>query len=204
MLRFVGIAILFAIAAATGFSASARAETGDVRINNPTVEGALIDWCVTMGQGCGWHGAHAFCRERGYDRALHFEFVRPGRTFLPNGNEFCTGPECTGFTTVICRPVAAANPPPPPPAPPVRARFDGPRHHGRPVDWCGEPGRDCGWGGAHYFCQVQGYRRAIDWAVHKTGISIVLSDSMTCRGPGCTAFSHIVCDGGIAPPAGTQ
>jgi hypothetical protein len=194
MMRSFVVAILLA-AAGFAWEEPARAATGDVRIDHPTVDGALIDWCVTWGRGCGWDGAHAFCRERGYDHATHFEIARPGRTFLPNGNRFCTGPDCAGFTTVICRPVAVANPPPPPPPPAPRARFDLPQHHGRPVDWCSQWGQDCGWGGANYFCQTQGYRRAIDWSVHKTGISVVLSESTRCRGPGCTAFRHVVCEG---------
>jgi hypothetical protein len=104
---------------------SAAEVQSDIRIDRPTVDGVPIDWCARWGRECGWAGADAFCRERGYARAIEYEAFNPGRTFLPNGNEFCTGASCTGFASVTCREARTASPPtsretapghPPPPA----------------------------------------------------------------------------------------
>ncbi len=99
-------------------AAPARPQLGDIRIDQPLVDGVPIDWCQSWGRGCGWSGAHAFCQERGYPRATHFEIYNPGRTFIVGGNEFCTGRSCTGFLSVTCMIAQPAAPAPSaPPAP---------------------------------------------------------------------------------------
>lgn len=116
-------AVVALAACALALSSPARGQLGDIRIDRPVVDGAPIDWCQSWGRGCGWAGAHAFCQERGYPRATHFELYNPGRTFIVDGNEFCTGAACTAFLSVTCMmaqpapPPAAAVPPPyiPPP-----------------------------------------------------------------------------------------
>ncbi len=95
---------------ALAVSTPARAQLGDIRIDHPVVDGAPIDWCQSWGRGCGWAGAHAFCQERGYPRATHFELYNPGRSFIVGGNEFCTGPACTAFLSVTCMMAKPADP----------------------------------------------------------------------------------------------
>ena len=63
----------------------------------------LLAAVVLIAAGCGWPGAHAFCRDRGYERALGFEVFNPGRTYLMSGDTFCNGPTCTAFQSVTCK-----------------------------------------------------------------------------------------------------
>jgi hypothetical protein len=204
--------MLIALAGAAGVAAASAAAASELRIDHPVVDGVPVDWCRAWGQGCGWPGAHAFCRDRGYERALAFEVFNPGRTYLMSGDTFCSGPTCTAFQSVTCKMTAgqASTLPPAPPATapdlarPQRVRFDYPRHEGVPADWCSIRGTDCGWGGAHKFCQFRGFDRAVDWSPYKPGATRVAGDSANCAGPRCTALRHVVCEHQttIEPPPG--
>jgi len=201
-----------ALAAGIGaFAAAAAAE--EIRIDNPAVDGVPVDWCRSWGQGCGWQGAHAFCRDRGYERALSYEVFQPGRTYLMSGDTYCTGPTCTAFQSVVCKMAAgqaATAPPPQPPATvpdtarPARVRFDHPRNEGVPADWCSIRGTDCGWGGANKFCEFRGFDRAIDWSPYKPGATRVAGDNANCTGARCTGLRHVVCErqATVEPPPG--
>lgn len=200
--------ILISLACAGAASAASASE---IRIDHPVVDGVPVDWCRAWGRGCGWPGAHAFCRDRGYERALSFEVFNPGRTYLMNGDSFCTGATCTAFQSVTCKMMAGqASTTPPPPAPPpdparpARVRFDYPRHEGVPADWCSIRGADCGWGGANKFCQFRGFDRAVDWSRYHPGATRVAGDNANCTGPRCTALRHVVCEhqNTIEPPPG--
>ena len=196
------------IALALGMGALApRAAANEIRIDNPAVDGVPIDWCRAWGQGCGWTGAHAFCRDRGYARALRYEIFNPGRTYLVSGDSFCTGPTCTAFQSVTCKmaETAAAMPPASPAqGRPARVRFDHPRNDGVPADWCSLRGADCGWGGANKFCEFRGFDRAVDWSHYKPGATRVAGDTVTCRGQGCTGLRHVICErqATVEPPPG--
>jgi hypothetical protein len=202
--------ILRAAALAVGAAAGPPAAAGEIRIDQPLVDGVPVDWCRSWGQGCGWPGAHAFCRDRGYEGALQYEIFKPGRTYIVNDDAFCTSPGCTAFLSVTCKmapgqsaqnraPMAPADP-----ARPARVRFDHPRNEGAPADWCSVRGLDCGWGGAHKFCEYRGFDRAIGWSSYRPGLTKVLGESAPCRGPGCVALRHVVCErqATIEPPPG--
>ncbi|HEY7610426.1 MAG TPA: hypothetical protein VIF14_14425 [Alphaproteobacteria bacterium] len=203
-----------ALALALGMGAAVSAAVAEeIRIDNPVVDGVPVDWCRAWGQGCGWQGAHAFCRDRGYERALSYEVFQPGRTYLMSGDSFCTGPTCTAFQSVTCKMAAgqaATAPPPMPPATapdagrPARVRFDHPRNEGVPADWCSIRGADCGWGGANKFCEFRGFDRAVDWSSYKPGATRVAGDTANCTGAGCTGLRHVVCErqATIEPPPG--
>jgi hypothetical protein len=198
--------ILLALACAGAASAAAANE---IRIDNPAVDGVPVDWCRAWGQGCGWQGAHAFCRDRGYERALSYEVFNPGRTYLMSGDTFCSGPTCTAFQSVTCKMTSEASAPPPPVTPPdaarpARVRFDHPRHEGVPADWCSIRGADCGWGGANKFCEFRGFDRAVDYSAYKPGATRVAGDSANCSGPRCIGLRHVVCErqSTVEPPPG--
>jgi hypothetical protein len=202
------------IAAAFACMADA-ASANEIRIDSPTVDGVPVDWCRAWGQGCGWQGAHAFCRDRGYERALSFEVFNPGRTYLMSGDTFCSGPTCTALQSVTCKmppgQAATAPPPLPPatlrdPARPARVRYDHPRNEGVPADACSIRGADCGWGGANKFCEFRGYDRAVDFSLYRPGTTRVAGDSANCTGPTCRALRHVVCErqNTVEPPPGPE
>src|ERR1043165_2038472 len=97
---FRKISRALALAALAGAIAPAAA---DIRIDNPTADGVPIDWCTRWGQNCGWQGAHAFCRDRGFERALSYDVFQPGRTYISGADQFCSGPTCTAFQSVTCK-----------------------------------------------------------------------------------------------------
>ena len=199
-----------ALALALGiFALAPRAAADEIRIDNPAVDGVPVDWCRAWGQGCGWPSAHTFCRDRGFERALRYEIFNPGRTYLMSGDNFCTGSTCTAFQSVTCKTgqAAAATAPTrtaPDPVRPARVRFDHPRNEGVPADWCSIRGADCGWGGAHKFCEFRGFDRAVDWSPYKPGATRVAGDTYKCTGVGCTALRHVVCErqATVEPPPG--
>lgn len=202
--------ILRALAVAGLVAPASLSAADEIRIDNPLVDGVPVDWCRNWGQGCGWAGAHAFCRERGFERALQYEIFHPGRTYIVGGDTFCTGATCTALQSVTCKMMpgqaAALRPPAPPPdaARPARMRFDHPRNEGTPADWCSVRGLDCGWGGAHKFCESRGYDRAIDWSTYRPGSTKVLGEAVPCHGPGCVGLRHVVCErqATVEPPPG--
>ncbi|MCW5773506.1 MAG: hypothetical protein KIT16_17825 [Rhodospirillaceae bacterium] len=196
---------------AAGLPAVAVAD--EIVVGDPRVDGVPLDWCRAWGQGCGWPSAHAFCRDRGYERATHYEIYNPGRTFLMRSDNLCTGPTCTAFRSVTCKLPAGLEATAPPPLPPVtqrepvrpsRVRFDYPRNAGVPADWCSIRGIDCGWGGAHKFCEFRGFDRAVSFTTYHPGASATLGDPRHCQGPGCTALRSVVCENQAVaePPPG--
>ena len=72
------------------------------RFNNPTIQGAIVDWCAPWAQNCGAGGANYFCRSQGYARAVDYATYRPGRTWVQITNRHCVHPNCAGFSHVTC------------------------------------------------------------------------------------------------------
>lgn len=68
----------------------------------PKASGAIVDWCAVWANGCGWPGAHQFCRTKGFSQALGWDIFRPGHTFVVGSNQYCTGDGCKGFRFVRC------------------------------------------------------------------------------------------------------
>ncbi len=198
--------ILIILTLAGSGACASGAVASEIRIDSPMVDGVPVDWCRGWGRGCGWPGAHAFCRDRGYERALSYEVFQPGRTYVVSGDTYCTGPTCTAFQSVVCKMApdqdAAAVPPVPPAT--ARVRFDHPRNEGVPADWCSVRGADCGWGGANKFCEFRGFDRAVDWSSYKPGATRVAGDAARCIGPRCTGLRHVVCErqATVEPPSG--
>lgn len=75
----------------------------------------------------------------------------------------------------------------------AQQRYDNPRSHGAVVDWCASWATNCGWGGAHQFCQARGHSRALSWNVYRPGRTWVIGTSQFCQGPNCQGFSQVTC-----------
>jgi hypothetical protein len=73
-----------------------------VRINTPSVNGFVVDWCLYWGRNCGAQTAYYVCQRLGYRGALNFATYRPGRTLVMGTNQLCQGANCVGFSYVTC------------------------------------------------------------------------------------------------------
>jgi hypothetical protein len=83
--------------------------------------------------------------------------------------------------------------------------FNNPQVGGAIVDNCAVWANDCGWGGAHQFCQTQGYAAARSFQLTRPGRTYVIGSQQICEGAGCAGFSQVVCiaAGTTAPPPPT-
>jgi hypothetical protein len=77
-------------------------------------------------------------------------------------------------------------------------RYQNPRMNGAIVDWCTHWATNCGWGGAHQYCQGRGHPRATSWNVYQPGRTWVTGSNRFCVGGSCRGFSQVTC----ASPAG--
>ncbi len=92
------------------------------------------------------------------------------------------------------------------PGPGIRRVINYPRWRGYIVDWCRTWARNCGAGGANYYCRLRGFQRAQTWRTYRPGSTYVLGSNRVCRGGGCVGFRQVVCvgrrTGGVVPPGG--
>jgi hypothetical protein len=70
--------------------------------NQPMISDAVVDWCQTWGSNCGQGGADYFCQSRGHNRALSFQTAAYNRTYVLGSRQICEGPNCGGFSQVVC------------------------------------------------------------------------------------------------------
>ena len=101
-------------------TAPATLPGGDVRYDNPALNGVLVDHCASWGANCGQGGADQFCRRQGHGPARSFQVRNPGRTVVLADNQICEGGNCVGFTQVVCVGSGQVSPPSPPVPPPVQ------------------------------------------------------------------------------------
>lgn len=72
------------------------------RFDFPRSHDASVDWCAVWANGCGWEGAHQFCRRRGFSRATGWDVFAPGHTYVIGDGRYCDGDFCKGFRHVTC------------------------------------------------------------------------------------------------------
>ena len=75
----------------------------------------------------------------------------------------------------------------------AQLRYDNPHAQGAVVDWCASWASNCGWGGAHQYCQRRGHPRALSWNVYRPGRTWVAGSNQYCNGPNCQGFSQVTC-----------
>ena len=80
--------------------------------------------------------------------------------------------------------------------------FTPPTMHGLTVDNCAVWGNNCGWGGAHQFCQAQGHPAARSFQLNRPGRTYVIGTNRVCEGAQCVGFAQVVCiqAAGVNPP----
>ena len=122
-----------------------------------------VDWCYRFGRECGLPAAIGACRQFGYRRAsAHTKADNVGRTYVLGDARFCNDPECDALSNVRC--LDQIDPGDRVPTQGFeRPAINGPNGWMR-VDFCRRWGQDCGWPAADRFCELQGYRAAVEYA----------------------------------------
>jgi hypothetical protein len=176
--------ILFALMlAAASFSASQPASAAEARYNNPKVKGYALDYCRRWGQDCGKPAADAYCRSKGYRRALRYRVKQnapPTRVF--SSGKVCNAPGCDRIDWVACE---------------ADGVFKNPKVKGYALDVCRQWGKDCGKPAADNFCRSRGYDGSVDFAVRPdTPPTRVISTGQICNKSFCDRIVLVTCKGG--------
>lgn len=177
---FIFFAVMLAAAA---FSASQPASAAEARYNNPKVKGQALDYCQRWGQDCGRPAADAYCRSKGYRRALRYRVKQNAPpTRVINDGRICNAPGCDRIDWVACE---------------ADGVFKNPQVKGYALDVCRQWGKDCGKPAADTFCRSRGYKRAVDFAVRSdTPPTRVISTGQICNKPFCDRIVLVTCGGG--------
>ena len=80
-----------------------QAEAQSQRIENPRLGSYFVDRCLNFGQNCDRPAADAYCRSRGFDVAIDFQWIERGPTWVQGDAAVCDKPNvCGSFTYVVC------------------------------------------------------------------------------------------------------
>jgi hypothetical protein len=71
-------------------------------IDNPTMQGAIVDWCSPWAKNCGAGAANLYCQSIGFAGAADWTTFHPGRTWVIGSNQYCNADFCMGFSHVTC------------------------------------------------------------------------------------------------------
>ena len=176
--------IFFAVMLATAaLSASRPASAAEARYNNPKVKGIALDNCQSWGQNCGRAAADAYCRSKGYRRALRYRVKQNAPpTRVIGDSRVCNAPGCDRIDWVACE---------------ADGVFKNPKVEGYALDFCRGWGKDCGKPAADAFCRSRGYGESVDFAVHPdTPPTRVISTGQICNKPYCDPIVLVTCRGG--------
>jgi hypothetical protein len=80
------------------------AQDNVVRIDEPKVDGIMLDWCRRFGEKCGQPAADAFCRANDYRRSVRFvQWIDPGKpTKVISNGQICDSEGCDSFRWIEC------------------------------------------------------------------------------------------------------
>ena len=103
-----------------------------------------------------------------------------------------------GSLALASLPASAAGPSSQPPTSVVPVQygfqhFEYPTHRGAIIDWCASWATNCGWAGAHQFCQMRGFARAVRWRTFRPGRTYVIGSGQFCDGNDCQGFLSVDC-----------
>lgn len=75
----------------------------DETFKNPKVDGTALDFCRDWGTNCGKAAADAYCRKKGYGKAITFRSRNNSPpTRVINSGQVCDQPFCHRITSVTC------------------------------------------------------------------------------------------------------
>jgi hypothetical protein len=86
----------------------AKPKRQEASYSKPKIAGRYVDICLYSAPGKSWNGrcrdavANAFCRRKGFRRAVSFRFARLGKTRYLQSGAVCRHPICQGLAQVRC------------------------------------------------------------------------------------------------------
>lgn len=159
------------------FPLLATAKTFD----NPQVNGYGLDYCREWGKNCGLPAATAFCKSKGYEKAVSFKVVENNqKTRVINGGQVCDAPSCDRISRVTCKP--------------KQVTINNPQVNGYGLDYCREWAKNCGMPAATAFCRSKGYQKAVHFSYKKDNQKTrVINGGQVCDAPHCDRIDKVVC-----------
>ncbi len=159
-------------------------QAGQERFNNPKVGKYALDYCRVWGKECGKPAADAYCRKRGYSKAIKFGVQKDKPpTRVIHGGKVCNEPYCDRISWVAC----------------LAKTYDNPKLKGHklppyPLDYCRDWGKNCGKPAADAYCQSRGHTRSVSFKVKKdTPPTRVIRGRMVCDDAKCDLISSVTC-----------
>lgn len=97
------IALIF-VFSFLAFLSTASAETKVFKY--PKVKGYRLDWCLDWGKKCGEQAATAWCKRKGYKRAVNWKLAKDigehCTTYVMGNGKLCEYKFCDGFSHITC------------------------------------------------------------------------------------------------------
>lgn len=154
----------------------------DQRFVSPTVNGYDLDYCREWGINCGQPAADAYCRSKGFVRAIDFAVQHNHqRTRVINGGQVCDGGYCDRISEVTCKSRTVV--------------INNPKINGYGLDYCREWGLNCGKPAADAFCQSKGYVEAKHFSIVADGQKTrVINGGQVCDAAHCDRISRVECE----------
>jgi hypothetical protein len=152
----------------------------EAHYRNPKVFQIALDFCQQWGRNCGQPAADAYCRQKGYRRALAFnvKYDTPP-TRIISSNQVCQAPGCDRIDYVVCE---------------AEAVFTNPIYGQYPLDFCFHWGKNCGKPAADGFCRSKGYNWSVDFAVRPDfPPTRVIGTGQVCNQPYCDRIVLVTC-----------
>lgn len=95
---------LILVISSLAFLDNAVAETKAFKY--PKIKGYRLDWCLDWGKKCGGQAATAWCRKKGYSRAVNWKLAKDigehCTTYVMGSGKLCGDKSCDGFSYITC------------------------------------------------------------------------------------------------------
>lgn len=153
----------------------------------PIQNNYFLDYCREFATDCGAPAAQAYCQAHGYLDQIGFAILSSvhQKTQCVGSGAICdpTQIHCDSFQFIECLEQSH--------------RFNAPVIDGYRLDWCREPGADCGAPAADAYCQSLNFAGQSGFAIQPsvTFKTFVIDTGFICNGATihCDAFNYIIC-----------